>query len=612
MKLFYFTPKGAITLRFVTKKMRAKQFPALSIENELVQSVKKNPVTVVTAPTGSGKTICLSAVLAEHFARKEGQRVTVTQNKRVLATGASEYVAHLSQKEWGHEIGYRIGGERFRRVKYTRLEFVTTAIITHEILHNEITMTVLVIDEIHEMTSEQILLMALVKRLIAAGNRIRLVLMSATCDASKYAKYFGEANTSIIDVPCPKPYPVERVTVPAKTYGADGMDLRSIVRQVRQAAARGDGDILVFLASKYYVLEVERRLAHFDKVDLRILLGGMTAREEREALAAAAPGTVRVFLSTEVARSGITIPDLKYVISPKVSRIAYYSTEWSTMRLEYTTTDNASLVQEMGRVGRTRPGKAILIDNGFPAEEYAKAQIELDDFSPTLLRLRARGMRPDELDWFVEPPKHLVDAAYSELRMLGAIDRFGGVTEAGKLMSSCPIRPRYAKAIIAGSRLGVGQQVVDIIAETGQTWEARGYFREKASALVDKNPATPTERGEEQAIKLAFIAAFWDMLGLRVSKNDKAYKKLNGNTFDYGKVSVLDSLQDKMTKEIVLPYHAIVINGKLVILKSLDISWDDLAAVPEVEKQLRKLRQDIDTQCPVQRLLAVAAGERRL
>ena len=89
-------------------------------------------------------------------------------------------------------VGYHIGQQRVG--SQCELLFVTAGILLEQLrtggLEALTPNQVVVLDEVHERSMENDLVLCSLKKLLQAGHRIRVVLMSATLDAKRYADYF--------------------------------------------------------------------------------------------------------------------------------------------------------------------------------------------------------------------------------------------------------------------------------------------------------------------------------------------------------------------------------------------------------------------------------------
>ena len=84
------------------------KLPIFNHYNDIVDSVEKNQVTIVSATTGSGKTTQIPKFILHHF-QSEKPSIIVTQPRRVAAISLAARVAHeLGEKSVGYSVGYSV------------------------------------------------------------------------------------------------------------------------------------------------------------------------------------------------------------------------------------------------------------------------------------------------------------------------------------------------------------------------------------------------------------------------------------------------------------------------------------------------------------------------
>src|SRR6185369_3468250 len=257
-----------------------------------------------------------------------------------------------------------------------------------------------VLDEFHERHLEGDLALALLRRLVRTKRRdLRLVVMSATLDASPIAAFLGDARVLRSEG---RQFPL---TIEYTPHSASPLD-----QQVAAALDRvsGPGHVLVFLPGAAEIRKAQSAcapLAHRNGWQLLPLYGDQSPEEQDRAVAPSAQRNI--ILSTNVAESSVTIDGVTAVIDSGLARIAGHSA-WSGLQtLEVNRISQASATQRAGRAGRTGPGRAIRL---YPLEDFARRpprdtpEILRADLAPIALLLDALGAgRLDGLDWLDAP-----------------------------------------------------------------------------------------------------------------------------------------------------------------------------------------------------------------
>ena len=107
-------------------------------------------------------------------------------------------------------VGYQIRLES-KASHWTRLLFCTTGILLRRLESdpelNDVTHVI--IDEVHERSEESDFLLMIIRDLLPRRPKLKILLMSATLNASSFASYFGQA-APVIDIPG-RTFPVKQI-----------------------------------------------------------------------------------------------------------------------------------------------------------------------------------------------------------------------------------------------------------------------------------------------------------------------------------------------------------------------------------------------------------------
>ncbi|KAI0170278.1 hypothetical protein BJ166DRAFT_575739 [Pestalotiopsis sp. NC0098] len=146
---------------------------------------------ILTSDTGSGKTTQIPQfLLYDEFA--SGLMVACTQPRRLAAISVARRVAEEMDVELGTLVGYNVRFDVKGSAK-TRLGYMTDGKLLASAMSDPLfsRYCCIVIDEAHERTIPSDLLLALLKHAITARDDLKIVIMSATMDASKFQSFFG-------------------------------------------------------------------------------------------------------------------------------------------------------------------------------------------------------------------------------------------------------------------------------------------------------------------------------------------------------------------------------------------------------------------------------------
>jgi ATP-dependent RNA helicase DHX57 len=175
-----------------------RNLPVYSFKKALLDAIQDNHVIVVEGETGSGKTTQVPQyVLEDAAARGVPGNIIIAQPRRISAMSVAERVAAERGDAIGQTVGYTIRLES-KATTNTRLLFCTTGILLKRLEEDPSLQNVthVFVDEVHERSIESDFLLMVLKDLLPkrpASNPLKVILMSATLDASLFHDYFWGA-----------------------------------------------------------------------------------------------------------------------------------------------------------------------------------------------------------------------------------------------------------------------------------------------------------------------------------------------------------------------------------------------------------------------------------
>ena len=174
--------------------------PVYSFKDSLLKTIASNRVTVVEGETGSGKTTQVPQFCLEDAAAKGVPcNIIIAQPRRISAMSVAERVAAERGEPIGKTVGYTIRLES-KATANTRLLFCTTGILLKRLEEDAILQNVthVFVDEVHERSIESDFLLMVLKDMLPkrpSNAPLKVVLMSATLDASLFHDYFWSATS---------------------------------------------------------------------------------------------------------------------------------------------------------------------------------------------------------------------------------------------------------------------------------------------------------------------------------------------------------------------------------------------------------------------------------
>ena len=220
---------------------------------------------------------------------------------------------------------------------------------------------VVILDEVHERTLSTDVILGMVKEIFRYRTDLKLVVMSATLDASSFQKYFNQAP--LFKVPG-RLYPVEifYTAAPEPDY------IQAAVRTVVQIHLyEGPGDVLLFLTGEQEIMETCYKLlresqkfpSNTPKLSVIPLFSSLPPAQQQLAFAPPGENTRKVVVSTNIAETSVTINGIVYVVDTGFCKQKVFDPRTRVESLRVTPISQASAKQRAGRAGRTQPGKCF-------------------------------------------------------------------------------------------------------------------------------------------------------------------------------------------------------------------------------------------------------------
>ncbi len=435
--------------------------PIEDVVGEVRDAMADSRLAVVRAEPGAGKSTVLPLRLLDEAWLTE-RRIVMLQPRRVAARATAARMASLLGEDVGQTVGYRVRGDR-RVGRTTRLEVVTEGMLTRRLQNDpELGDVGLVIfDEVHERNLQTDLALALTLD-VRRGLRpdLGVLAMSATIDVARLCELLAVDGRPVTIIEAKgRSFPVEvrwRPAVPdARRPARRGRDeAAAVAGVVREALSSSSGDVLVFLAGAGEIRRVQRELTStpLGDVDVRPLFGGLSGADQDAALRPSPTGRRRVVVSTDIAETSLTVPGVTAVVDAGLCRRPHFDTRSGLTRLETRRTSRASADQRAGRAGRVEPGVAYRMwdeREHSRRDLFGRPEILAVDLAGLALELAVWGATPEGLSFLDTPPEGRYSEATDLLGTLGAIDRHGRPTPAGRAMAELPLHPRLAHMVVA-------------------------------------------------------------------------------------------------------------------------------------------------------------------
>jgi len=433
--------------------------PRLPIDESIgsiVDSVRVNLITIISAPPGSGKTTRVApAILRAEWMLGNLSRVYLLQPRRLAARSVAARIANeQSCSLGGDQVGYHVRfDKRFNRL--TRLIVATEGVLLRK-LQDDATLDgigVVLLDEFHERSLDTDLLFGMLRQVQSnVREDLRIVIMSATLDDESL-------RSSLVESPIIR---VEGRQFPVSIRYQPSLPKQSLVdttcAAVIHAAGQHDGDVLVFLPGQSEIYRSRDQLARHSLLrdsELLTLHGSLPLEEQTRIVQ---PSNRRkIILSTNVAETSLTIEGIQVVIDSGYARVMRFDPTVGLDRLCLETISQSSATQRSGRAGRISEGICYRLWNESTQRSlspHLEPEIRRVDLTGAVLQLLAWGQRDvEEFPWITPPRAEAIESAKLLLARIGAI-KDGSITPLGREIARLPLHPRTARMVLEGAALG--------------------------------------------------------------------------------------------------------------------------------------------------------------
>ena len=437
--------------------------PIHAVLPDLLAALGQRNGAVLVAPPGAGKTTAVApALLSEPWCT--GQ-IILTSPRRVAARAAAERIASLLGEKPGERVGYLTRLDS-KQSKVTRILVVTEAILVNRLLEDQELngISAILFDEAHErhLDSDLGLALALESQQVLRED-LRIAVMSATIDGSRFARLMGD-GTPVIESEG-KAFPLRIEWLGARPEERIEAAMTSAVFQ---AWCEEQGDILAFLPGVGEIERTRERLAErITGVPILPLHGQVSPQDQRVAIRRDPDGRRRIVLATSIAETSLTLEGVSVVVDSGLARRAEFDKAAGTTHLATQRASQAAATQRAGRAARTGPGVAYRLweeagHAGRPA--FDPPEMLTSDLAPLVLSLAQWGVTdPASLQWLDTPPDAAVASARERLRKLGALDNAGAITSWGEKIAALPLDPEGAAAVLFGARTGHAEEAAKLV-----------------------------------------------------------------------------------------------------------------------------------------------------
>ena len=460
----------------------------------------------------------------------------MTEPRRLAVVGVANRVASLCGEDCGATCGYRIHLDNCVSDS-TRIEVVTEAILVRLLQKDPFLedFNVVVLDEFHERSIYTDLALAFLKEAVAARDDLFVVVMSATIDTERLQNYLSESdgikeNVPVLKIPG-RTFPVEVEYEP--TLSVEDAVLREL---------KGGGSILVFLPGIADIRRTEQNLlermegvrcaesngrddihtgGEYGGVELCVLHSSISLDQQRHVLTPPPQGTRRVILSSSIAETSLTVPDVKCVIDSGLARVARMNVATGMSNLVTEIESDFSAEQRKGRAGRISSGRCIrLWSAAEPRVKNMPPEILRSDITTVILECAERGSAAyDKTDFLDRPTENAWTESQRLLEKLDFIQKNDDgvlITKKGRASLVFPLSPRLANIVLSAGKKNF-DKVKKLVLENSPYAKSSENLQHKFLIDIEKKLSPYGEFALDVSDNAFLLYGYPDRLAFRIS-----------------------------------------------------------------------------------------------
>jgi pre-mRNA-splicing factor ATP-dependent RNA helicase DHX15/PRP43 len=369
--------------------------PAYKKAFEILETIKNNEVILIQSGTGSGKSVIIPKI-SIHLLNYKGLTI-MTLPKKDITKSSAVFSSKISDTEIGEYIGYQYRGEQIKSDK-TILLYSTDGSIISMIKKDPLIMSIdiLIIDEAHERKIQIDLLLYLIKKAISERKNkklkpLKLIIMSATINADLFIEYYKDFNFKYLNLHGDSNYPIKSIFLKNSIFNIKNSYIDEGIKIIKKINddENNKGDILFFVCSISECIETTKKL--YDIISDCFIMALYSGYPKENNIYITNPLEYkninkdykrRIFISTNVAESSLTINNIIYVIDSGLEINIYYNSKKLVNELSKTQISHSQIIQRKGRAGRTQEGVCYHLyteQEMNDSVKYPKPEIKLID-----------------------------------------------------------------------------------------------------------------------------------------------------------------------------------------------------------------------------------------
>lgn len=481
-----------------------QDFTLMQARQEIVDFILNNSrgVLVVDVPTGGGKTYGLPWIIKNDIlSALPKTRVIMLEAHRAVTEDVRK---HLQKDVLGEPVGMKLGRDEGMNYQGERFSIGTTGASFALVREGE--WSVVILDEFDLDQNGDVAIMHnqlyhMLKRVEAQGERLVVVLPSATPDIENAKKFYREFTFKVLEVK-DRIYDPDILAVNIGSGTAESF--KDILEKYADVLAQLCGvgyqgrmipkgkNVLCTIPSPVYFEELETKicdLVNSDHVEVVKVWSRSTPSEKRKLFGGGTPGKTTIFLATDLIRRGGT-PDI-YAAFPSGWQVRDFCDPDSG--IEGTREERSSQAdyrQDEGRCSRKERGLVIRsIDHRRPATGMTFLERKLLD-SFLLNLIHYEDIR--YFKWWGEVSEKKIADAVANLKRFGAVEEKDDgrvvLTSLGRAMRGLPGSVRMRSMVFAADQADVLAPFLVITAGISQMGNLLVNAKDKPNVLAAQAP----------------------------------------------------------------------------------------------------------------------------
>eukprot|EP00981_Chlorochromonas_danica_P014047 scaffold7245_cov197-Ochromonas_danica.AAC.7 len=489
-------------------------------KHSLIKTIRENDVILVSSSTGSGKSTQLPQYILDDILEpcNDHRRVAVLEPKRFNAITLCQRVAKERSQQVGNEIGYSLGQGDCCASAVTRIEYMTHGLFINRALNSKKLLSVygaVILDEAHVRSVEvdlcfKLLLNALKYSKQEGGRSFKIIIASATLgdrEMGLYLNYFKESiplcRATTCDASGQQCFPV--LTVHRAEAEPDWEEANSLettkalaVHAVEIALqlirASDEGNILIFMPGESIINTCLANIQNWvlfktksqptakqgipwnNSLDFEFKLtidsdggkekkivigvypfhGKVSARLRQKMLFHKGQDRIIIF-STNIAETGITLPNIRYVIDTGLERRVIWNPTSGIQEMKTMKVTASSMKQRLGRAGRVASGICVRLyseDTAKSLDEEIQPEIKNGMILRLVLTMKQLAKQGDDGKLLTEVPPTSWESAEKMLQLLEALDENKELNSVGQALLTLGLDLRMGRFLIACNSAG--------------------------------------------------------------------------------------------------------------------------------------------------------------